>query len=74
MTLKGETVTKVNEEYKKNVHNRECLGLNVGNDDYWSDMVFDRTWAVCKIDEITSMIRELTVLKETIESITGVVL
>lgn len=77
MTLKGETVTKVNKEYGKNVL-RHCvmerLQLNVGHDESWSDSVYDRNWKVCKIDEITDMIRELSIIKEAIENITGVML
>lgn len=73
MTLKGETVTKVNEEFRSNILVEQML-LNVGHDESWSDSVYSRNWQVCKIEEITDMIRELTIMKEAIESITGVIL
>lgn len=73
MTLKGETVTKVNEEYKSNIK-YEQLQLNAGGNDYWSENIYNGGWFICKIEDISKMIAELTVLKEAIENITGVML
>lgn len=73
MTLKGETVTKINEEYKSNIK-YEQLRLNVGGNGFWSDHVYNGGWFICNIDDISKMINELTVMKEAIENITGVML
>lgn len=73
MTLKGETVTKINEEYKSNIIN-EQLRLNVGGNGFWSDHVYNDGWFICNIEDISKMITELTVMKEAIESVTGVML
>lgn len=73
MTLKGETVTKINREYA-NAPTIKDMNLNVGNDGSWSDSVYSKNWQVCKLVELSAMIRELTELKETIENTIGVVL
>lgn len=73
MTLKGETVTKINAEYMRTLSSKK-MQLNVGFDDNWSDSVYTNNWKVCKIEELSAMIKELTELKETIENTIGVVL
>lgn len=73
MTLKGETVTKVNKEFKSNIK-YEQLRLNVGSNDFWSENIYNDGWFICKIEDIDKMIKELTVMKEAIENITGITL
>ena len=71
MRLTAETVSKVNEEYRLTRISRE-LRLNVGTDGCWSDSVYSRNWQVCRLEELSDMIDELTALRETIETVTGV--
>jgi hypothetical protein len=73
MKLSGDGVTRVNKEYKSTVL-VEDLNLNVGSNGYWSNSIYNGNWMVCRIDEISAMIKELTAMKEAIENTTGVML
>lgn len=73
MTLKGETVTSINAEYTKTLYSNK-VKLNVGRDGSWSDSVYTDNWQVCKLEDISAMIEELTVMRDVIENITGVMI
>ena len=73
MRLSGDGVTKVNKEYKSTVL-VEKLSINVGSDGYWSDNIYNGNWMVCRIEDISAMIKELQAMKEAIENTTGVLL
>lgn len=76
MTLKGETVTKINAEYTAYTFtpSSKKLQLNVGSDGYWSDSIYSDNWQVCKLEDLSTMIEELKALRKAIENITGVML
>lgn len=77
MTIKGEKVTEINAAYKDKflfTTRKSALDLNVGHDDFWSDSIYKGNWQVCRIDEISDLIQELTLMKETIEDTMGILL
>lgn len=73
MTLNGKKVTEVNATYKEQI-TRNRLDLNVGHDDFWSDSIYKGNWQVCRIEEIGDLIKELTIMKETLEEVVGIML
>ena len=73
MMLSKDGVARVTEEYK-NIILVERLSLNVGNPGYGSDSVYNGNWQVCRLDELSAMITELTIMKEAIKKCTGCVL
>lgn len=75
MTLTANKVTEINKAYKAELENldaQDTLNLNVGFDGYFSDTVYAGNSMVCRIRDITNMIKELETLRAVIEFETGV--
>lgn len=57
---------------KQNPMKGSCIGIGINLKNSLSgSTVFKDNWEICKVDELTRMIEELTMLKKAIETETG---
>lgn len=70
MTMTNDKIREVNEQYNGNFRNKLDLKLNDGLD---GTIVVKNNWQVCKLEELSTMIEELTNLRTAIVNETGVV-
>lgn len=79
MKFKEEKIEVINntcdEKKKANPISRHIIGIGIRLDNSVSKtIVFKDDWAICEVEELSQMIRELTMMKEAIEEETGLVL
>ncbi len=73
---KIETINNTCDEKKKaNPISRHIIGLGIRLDNSLEGtIVLKNNWAICEVEELSQMIKELTMMKEAIEEETGLVL
>lgn len=70
MTMTNDKIKEINEQYNGNFKNKLDLKLNDGLD---GTIVVKNNWQVCKLEELSTMIEELTDLRTAIANETGIV-
>lgn len=79
MKFKEEKIEVINntcdEKKKANPISRHIIGIGIRLDNSVSKtIVLKDNWAICEVEELSQMIKELTMMKEAIEEETGLVL
>lgn len=76
IVIKGDKVTAINEQYRKERDSHSSLSLQVGVDDKTSDYILcgKTNMVICKLDDVSEMLKELVILKQIIEEQTGLAL
>lgn len=68
MNMNQETIDKINEVYKAK---RYDLNLRIDNS-LKGVSIFNDNWAITTLDELTNMINELTMLRDSVATVTGI--
>lgn len=71
MTMNGKIIEAINEAYKDKTQNTDEFKLNVTNS-LKGISVFRDNWEICSLSDLSTMIEELTQLRDTIETETGI--
>lgn len=76
IVIKGDKVTEINEQYRGGRGQVSDLELQVGVDGKSSDYILcgKTNMVICKLDDISEMLKDLVILKQIIEEQTGLVL
>lgn len=69
-TMEEKIERKYSENRKAKATNRVGLGLEL-KDSLGGPTIFKNGWAITDLNELSQMIEELTIMKDTIEEITG---
>jgi len=70
MTMNEKTIEAINEAYENKTQNADKLKLNVRSG--LDTIVCKGNWEICSLSDLSTMIEELTQLRDTIETEIGI--
>ena len=71
MKMNEEKIEAINKSYKATVHNQDEFKLNILSS-LKGTSVFRGNWEICSLSDLSTMIEELTQLRDVIETETGI--
>ncbi len=72
MEMNKEKIEAINKSYKATVNNHDEFKLSILNSSLKGTLIFKGNWEICGLSDLSTMIEELTQLRDIIETETGI--
>lgn len=71
MKMTKEMISKINEEFTKDSFYNSDIDLKLISD-FSGIGIYRTNWNICKLNDLSNLIEQLTILKDTIQNETGI--